>query len=59
MNAGGCCAIFFPTGYVSDVVIRNNTVDHLKPLDESSFPGYVADVESRALVCNLCAWMIE
>ena len=39
MNAGGCCAIFFPTGYTSDVVIVNNTVDHLRPLDQSSFPG--------------------
>ena len=36
---GGTAAVFFPTGYVSDVVFRNNTIDHLGPLQSSTFPG--------------------
>ena len=36
---GGVGAIFFPTGYVSDIVFRNNTIDHLGPLESSTFPG--------------------
>jgi hypothetical protein len=36
---GGVGALFIPTGYVSDVLFRNNTIDHLGPLEASTFPG--------------------
>ena len=46
LGSGGDCAIFFPTGYTSDVLIRNNTVDHLRPFNESTFPGRLVVVQS-------------
>jgi len=39
-----CCCAF--AGYTSDVVIVNNTVDHLRPLDQSSFPGRLLVVQA-------------
>ena len=39
LGTSGVGAVFFSTGYTSDVSMINNTQDHLRPLAASSFPG--------------------